>query len=166
MMGMPHCVASAARWKLSYMSAHAVGVFGDGAEPPPDRIEPTRKVVTSAVLMAARSACVIWPTLSAKDIRGSRSATRAAGLNDGSWYGNAKVAAVAARTVANAANGTSSASSGIRTRTRRCERALRGRKDIDKLPAVNDRRIGRGRPTHPSVGTHAASGLLATFRAR
>src|SRR6266542_821267 len=48
MSGILSGVASAARWKLSYMSAHAVGLFGLGAEPPPDSSEPSRLLVMSA----------------------------------------------------------------------------------------------------------------------
>jgi hypothetical protein len=60
------------------MSAHASGVFGVGTEPPPESTLPRPSSVISAPLaaIAARSACVIWPTFSASDMRESRSATR------------------------------------------------------------------------------------------
>src|SRR5262249_40767179 len=90
---MPSGVASAARWKLSYMSAHPAGVFGLGAEPPPESTEPSRNVGMSEVVTGPRPPWVIWPTLSSSVIRGSRSLTRSAGLSDGSWYGNWTAAA-------------------------------------------------------------------------
>src|SRR5262245_45918950 len=85
---MPSGVARAARWKLSYMSAHAAGVLGLGAEPPPESTEPSRNVVMSEVVTVPRSAWVIWPTFSSSVIRDIRSVTRSAGLSVGSWYGN------------------------------------------------------------------------------
>jgi hypothetical protein len=56
---MPSGVASAAFWKLSYMLAQLVALFGDGADPPPERIEPSRNCVICAFDTAPRSACVI-----------------------------------------------------------------------------------------------------------
>jgi hypothetical protein len=54
-------VRKAAVWNLSTMSAQACGVLGDGTEPPPDSIEPSRQVVTSVAsfVTAPRSAWVI-----------------------------------------------------------------------------------------------------------
>src|SRR5258708_16361471 len=84
---MPSGVASAARWKLSYMSAQPVAVLGDGAEPPPDRIDPTRNCVICAPLIDMRSAWVICPSFSSSDIRLIRSLTRVATGRLGSLYG-------------------------------------------------------------------------------
>src|SRR3954467_7605933 len=72
------------------MSAHASGVFGGGVEPPPDRGEPSRYVVMIEVSLStsARSACVIWPILSASVMRPMRSATRSLTGRFGSWYGS------------------------------------------------------------------------------
>src|ERR1041384_211003 len=84
---MPSGVASAARWKLSYMSAQLVALFGDGAEPPPDSSEPSRNWVICAPETALRSACVICPSFSSSDIRLSRSLTRVATGRLGSLYG-------------------------------------------------------------------------------
>ena len=48
------------------MLAHAVAVLGEGAEPPPESTEPNEKFVMSALLMDARSGCVIWPIFSSR----------------------------------------------------------------------------------------------------
>src|SRR6266498_2864957 len=96
MSGILSGVASAARWKLSYMSAHAVGLFGLGAEPPPDSSEPSRLLVMSAPLTASRSAWVIWPIFSSRLIRPSRSATRTGTGWVGSRYGGSAATARAA----------------------------------------------------------------------
>src|SRR5687767_6140359 len=82
-------VARAAFWKPSYMFAQLVALFGDGDEPPPDRIDPSRELVMSAAVTDARSAWVIWPIFSSSDIRGRRSATRVETGRLGSSYGNA-----------------------------------------------------------------------------
>src|SRR4051812_38909937 len=60
------------------MSAHAVGVFGVGVEPPPDSSEPRLSLVILEVSLStsARSAWVIWPIFSARFIRLMRSRTR------------------------------------------------------------------------------------------
>src|SRR6266516_552313 len=87
MSGMPSGVASALRWKPSYMSAHAVGVLGLGAEPPPESSEPSRLLVMSLPLTASRSAWVIWPSFSSRLIRPNRSATRTETGWLGSLYG-------------------------------------------------------------------------------
>src|SRR3954451_4897587 len=73
------------------MSAHAVGVFGVGTEPPPDSRLPRLSLVILAVSVstAARSACVIWPIFSASVIRPRRSATRFFTDSEGFWYGRA-----------------------------------------------------------------------------
>src|SRR3954454_10998788 len=73
------------------MSAHAVGVFGVGTEPPPDSRLPRLSLVILAVSVstAARSACVIWPIFSASVIRPRRSATRCFTDSEGFWYGRA-----------------------------------------------------------------------------
>src|SRR6266508_93066 len=93
---MPSGVDNAVRWKLSYISAQAAAVLGVGAEPPPDSSEPRRYVARSDCgLSALRSAWVIWPTLSSRDIRESRSLTRAGTGSDGSWYGSGAAVAVA-----------------------------------------------------------------------
>ncbi len=85
---MPSGVDSDCRWKLSYMSAQPVAVLGAGTDPPPDSTDPIRYVARSDTgLSAARSACVICPTLSSSDMRDSRSFTLAATLRLGSLYG-------------------------------------------------------------------------------
>ena len=84
---MPSGVASAAFWKLSYMLAQLVALFGDGAEPPPESSEPRRNWVIWALETALRSAWVIWPSFSSRLIRPSRSLTRVATGRLGSWYG-------------------------------------------------------------------------------
>src|SRR5437763_5229885 len=60
------------------MSAHAVGVLGVGTEPPPESRLPRRSVVILSVVVSTlpRSACVIWPILSASFMRDIRSLTR------------------------------------------------------------------------------------------
>ena len=75
---MPSGVARAAFWKLSYMLAQLVALFGEGAEPPPDSSEPSRNCVIWPLDTAFRSAWVIWPSFSSRLIRPSRSLTRAA----------------------------------------------------------------------------------------
>src|SRR3954466_9096205 len=90
---MPSGVASAPRWKLSYMSAQPVAVLGDGAEPPPDSTEPIRNCVIWALLIDIRSAWVIWPIFSSSVIRLIRSATRVATGWLGSLYGGVWAAA-------------------------------------------------------------------------
>src|SRR2546430_16670154 len=87
---MPSGVASAPRWKLSYMSAHAVGVFGLGADPPPESSEPSRLAVMSVPDTASRSACVIWPSFSSRLMRESRSATLTGTGWVGSLYGGVR----------------------------------------------------------------------------
>ena len=56
-------------------SAHAVGVFGVGTEPPPDSTLPRLSAVIfePSAPMFARSAWVIWPIFSARVMRESRS---------------------------------------------------------------------------------------------
>jgi hypothetical protein len=66
------------------MSAQPAGVFDAGAEPPPDSTEPIRYRVSSAGVIEARSAWVIWPILSSRLIRPSRSVTRSATGRSGS----------------------------------------------------------------------------------
>ena len=52
-------------------------MFGVGAEPPPESSEPRSYAAMSpGVVTASRSAWVIWPAFSARDIRDRRSATR------------------------------------------------------------------------------------------
>src|SRR6185437_9037926 len=85
---MPSGVASAAFWKPSYMLAQDVALFGDGAEPPPDRIEPSRNWVICALVTDPRSAWVIWPIFSSRLIRESRSFTRVGTGRLGSRYGS------------------------------------------------------------------------------
>ena len=71
------------------MSAHASGVFGVGVEPPPESSDPSALVVMSDwCVRSARSACVIWPILSASVMRDSRSATRCATGRFGFRYGS------------------------------------------------------------------------------
>src|SRR3954454_18434829 len=72
------------------MSAHAVGVFGVGTDPPPDRMLPRLSFVILDVSAStlARSACVIWPIFSASVMRPSRSSTRCGIGRLASWYGN------------------------------------------------------------------------------
>src|SRR4051812_3295977 len=94
MIGILSGVASAAFWNPSYMLAQLVAVFGDGAEPPPDSTEPSRNWVIWAGVTEARSAWVIWPSLSSRLIRPSRSVTRVAIGSVGSWYGRPCAAAV------------------------------------------------------------------------
>src|SRR5262245_9136235 len=81
------------------MLAQLVGVFGDGAEPPPDSSEPSRNCVICALFTDARSACVICPIFSSSVIRLIRSLTRVATGKLGSLYGCA-VAAPGASTAA------------------------------------------------------------------
>src|SRR5689334_1242673 len=71
------------------MSAHAVGVFGVGTEPPPDSRLPRLSLVIVDVSAStlARSACVIWPIFSASVILESRSATRCLVDRRGFSYG-------------------------------------------------------------------------------
>src|SRR5829696_364933 len=85
---MPSRFVRAARWKLSYMSAQPVAVFGAGADPPPDSSDPRPYAAMSAVVVTApRSAWVIWPIFSSRVIRPSRSVTRTGTGWVGSWYG-------------------------------------------------------------------------------
>ncbi|MFG3580380.1 hypothetical protein [Micromonospora chersina] len=60
-----------------------------GVEPPPESTEPScqRATAVGSSATAARSACVIWPILSAMVIRPSRSATRRRTGSRGSRYG-------------------------------------------------------------------------------
>src|SRR3954447_6167803 len=76
---MPSRVLSAAAWKRSTMSAHALGVLPGGVDPPPDSRLPSFQSVIRVVssVTAARSAWVIWPIFSSSVIRPSRSFTRA-----------------------------------------------------------------------------------------
>src|SRR4051794_26730612 len=90
---MPSGVASAPRWKLSYMSAQPVAVLGEGAEPPPDSTDPIRNCVICALLTDPRSAWVIWPSFSSSVIRLIRSLTRVATGRLGSLYGGVWAAA-------------------------------------------------------------------------
>ncbi len=71
------------------MSAHAVGLFCVGVEPPPESSEPSSHVVIRlwSLLTAPRSACVICPTFSASVMRESRSRTRCLVVSDVSRYG-------------------------------------------------------------------------------
>src|SRR5690348_13233613 len=87
-MGMPSGVANAAFWKPSYMLAHDAAVFGEGAEPPPDRIDPSRNWVICAYVTDPRSACVIWPLFSSRLMREGRSFTRVGTGSVGSRYGS------------------------------------------------------------------------------
>src|SRR5438477_12863010 len=85
---MPSGVASAAFWKPSYILAQDVALFGDGADPPPERIEPSRNWVICALVTDARSAWVIWPIFSSRLMRESRSSTRVGTGRLGSRYGS------------------------------------------------------------------------------
>src|SRR6266545_345304 len=87
MSGMPSRLAIAAFWKLSYMSAQDVALFGEGADPPPDSSEPRAKLVMSALLTALRSAWVIWPIFSSSVMLAISWLTRVATGSDGSGYG-------------------------------------------------------------------------------
>lgn len=62
-------------------------LFVAGADPPPESTEPMRYVARSegAAASAVLSTWVICPTFSSSDIRASRSSTRCATGNDGSW---------------------------------------------------------------------------------
>jgi hypothetical protein len=75
------------------MSAHPVGVFGVGTEPPPDSTDPSFNDVIRVGLAStlARSACVIWPTFSSNVIRPSRSCTRRSTGSRGFIYASAWV---------------------------------------------------------------------------
>src|SRR3954451_12755664 len=71
------------------MSAHDEGVLGAGTDPPPLSSEPRKYVpMSDGRVIAWRSACVIWPTFSARVIRDNRSFTRSARLRDESRYGS------------------------------------------------------------------------------
>ena len=75
------------------MSAQAVGVFGVGTEPPPDRTLPSLSVVIFDVSVSTppRSAWVIWPTFSSSVIRAEQVVRPAAGSAAGFSYGNVPV---------------------------------------------------------------------------
>ncbi len=67
------------------MSAHPVGLLGEGDDPPPLSTEPRRYVVMSDGVTTPRSAWVIWPIFSSSVMRASRSLTRTETGCAGSW---------------------------------------------------------------------------------
>src|SRR4051794_26458838 len=108
------------------MSAQALAVFGEGADPPPLNTDPSRLVATSEVEAARRSACVICPSFSSSDIRDSRSVTRAATGCVGSWYGSAADRAVGAGATPTPPAPTASETSMQRRQATRRVRVLNG----------------------------------------